>query len=135
MIVYLATCIPRAEDYATGGWLSPVYEPRAYQYDGTIAAISGVVGTVIDFYILGLPLICLSGLHMSLKRKAGIASIFLAGTRYVASHCTANNPIPTKITSACVFSIAGCFYRMKIATSDEQVSDLSWNAVPIYAMK
>ncbi|KAK8080336.1 integral membrane protein (Pth11) [Apiospora hydei] len=76
-VVLLAFCIPRAEDYPLGGWLSLQYSNRCYQVDGHITGVSGIVGSVIDFYIMGVPLIVSWGLRTSRKRKIGLSAIFV----------------------------------------------------------
>lgn len=80
VLVSLAVgCIPRSGDYASGGWLSLPYRERCNQYNPGITAASGVVGAVIDIYILLLPLFFISQLQTSKRRKAGLAAIFAVG--------------------------------------------------------
>ncbi|KAI1284151.1 hypothetical protein F5Y07DRAFT_407642 [Xylaria sp. FL0933] len=113
IIVFTASCVPRWEDYKTGGWLSPIYAERCYNTDGRVTIAAGAVGTFIDVYILVLPAVFLSRLNTTTRRKAGLLAIFAVGT------------------AALAFSIAGTYYRSKIVSSENQ--DLSWNTMPIYA--
>lgn len=112
LIVMAVGCTPKSEDYALGGWLSVQYSVRCNKYNPATAAAIGLVGAVIDVYILVLPLFFVWKLQTSTKRKAGLAAVFLVGS------------------SACVFSIVSAYYRFNIiATSAE---DQTWATMPIY---
>jgi hypothetical protein len=83
-IVFMVTCVPRSEDYAVGGgmsgWMSLQFAARCNKTSGPVAGASGIFGCVLDVYILVLPLIPVSGLRASWKRKAGIFAIFVTGS-------------------------------------------------------
>lgn len=78
--VYLGLCLPRPEDEASGGWLSPQFAARTYSVEGALSAASGIIAAVIDLFILVTPLWLLWKLHMPSKRKAGVSIIFVAGS-------------------------------------------------------
>lgn len=78
-IVILASCIPRASDDALGGWLSPANAARCNKIDGPFTAAVGIVGVILDYYILCVPLIFIWGLQISPKRKIGVSAVFLVG--------------------------------------------------------
>lgn len=77
--IYFGTCFPKPEDDATGGWASPQLAERIYPIVGYLSAVSATLGTVIDFYILLVPLIFLWRLQMSVYRKLGLSGIFASG--------------------------------------------------------
>lgn len=83
LIIMAAGCTPKTGDYAMGGWLSMQYNNRCTKYSSPTTAASGVVGAVIDIYILLLPLFFVWELQTSTKRKAGLAAIFTVGASYV----------------------------------------------------
>uniref|UniRef100_A0A8H7K8Y6 Rhodopsin domain-containing protein n=1 Tax=Bionectria ochroleuca TaxID=29856 RepID=A0A8H7K8Y6_BIOOC len=116
MSVFLGHCVPRPADFASGGYLSLQTSARCFKVSGPVSLASGIVGTIIDFYVLVLPVVFLWSLRTSFKKKAGIAGVFLAGI------------------VACVLSIIGTVYRMKIFVSKNLMEqDLTWNSMPIYA--
>lgn len=82
-IAFMVGCIPRPEDDHYGGWLSLTFAQRCNQVSTPTAAATGIVGSVLDIYILIIPLIMVSGLRASWKKKAGIFAIFIAGSSYV----------------------------------------------------
>lgn len=84
LIVLAAGCTPRSRDYAMGGWLSPQSLARCHKYSPATAAATGVVGAVIDIYILLLPLFFVWELQTSTKHKIGLAAIFILGSSYVS---------------------------------------------------
>ena len=83
-IAFLVGCIPRREDDQYGGWLSLTFAQRCNIVSTPTAAATGIVGSVLDVYILIIPLIMVSGLRASWKKKAGIFAIFIAGSSCVA---------------------------------------------------
>uniref|UniRef100_A0A8H7NIF1 Rhodopsin domain-containing protein n=1 Tax=Bionectria ochroleuca TaxID=29856 RepID=A0A8H7NIF1_BIOOC len=101
MCILLAYCVPRPEDYPLGGWVSLSYSNRCRMPSAYVVLLSGILGTVIDIYVLTIPLAFLWGLKTTVKRKAGLSAIFLAGS------------------AACIFSIVGVVYRVKMVTADE----------------
>ncbi|KAH8893929.1 hypothetical protein GQ53DRAFT_821803 [Thozetella sp. PMI_491] len=115
IITYLATCLPKPEDEATGGWLSLSFDIRTYRIVGYLSAISGTIGTVIDFYILFVPLAFLWSLRISFHRTMALSGLFATGA------------------VAVVFSTLCTVYRWSIANTDGVVQDLSWKGPPIYA--
>lgn len=115
IIAFAATSIPRAEDAATGFWLSLQYDDRANRWANPLAAACGIVGALLDVYILVVPLYFVWNLRMSYRNKAGVAAIFFTGVLATA------------------FSIAGAYYRYLLV--QKPGFDLSWRAMPVYAMK
>lgn len=77
IVVLLVFCIPRAQDYPLGGWLSLQYATRWYQVDASITAASGVGGAVNDVYIMGVPLAVSWGIRTSKKRKIALSAILI----------------------------------------------------------
>lgn len=59
------------------------YEERCKKYNPSITAVIGVIGAVIDIYILVIPIFFVWALQISRSRKAGLAAIFLLGSSYV----------------------------------------------------
>lgn len=88
LILSAVACTPKSEDYGSGGWLSPRVSERCKRYDSGVSAISGVVGALVDIYILLLPLFFVLHLHTSKRRKAGLAVIFIVGSAYVSRTVT-----------------------------------------------
>lgn len=84
MCILLAYCVPRPEDYPLGGWVSLSYSNRCRMPSAYVVLLSGILGTVIDIYVLTIPLAFLWGLKTTVKRKAGLSAIFLAGSAYVS---------------------------------------------------
>lgn len=80
LIVLAVGCTPKSKDYASGGWLSLQYRARCNKYNPASTAASGVIGAVIDVYILLLPLFFISQLQTPKRRKAGLATIFVVGS-------------------------------------------------------
>lgn len=80
LVVLAVGCVPKSQDYASGGWLSPQYQERCNKYNPATTAASGVVGAVIDIYILLLPLLFVFQLQTSRRRKAGLAAVFIVGS-------------------------------------------------------
>jgi len=110
---FMAYCTPKPEDDQFGGWISLTLHQRCNIMIKPLTYSTGIVGSVIDVYILIIPLIPIYGLSfLSGKRKLGICSIFIIGS------------------SACVFSIVGAVYRLMI-----QESDPTWGSMPVYAMQ
>lgn len=131
--VFLGFCIPHNEDYALGGWLSLQYADRCAMVDGDIASAAGVVGAVLDLYILAIPLACLWGLRTSFHRKVGLSIVFMAGSAYVSIlPLLARHAYKTR---ACIFSIIGTVYRLRITGDAGANKDYSWKTMPIYAFK
>ena len=80
-ILFLVGCIPRPDDdQGFGGWLSLTFAARCNKMSTPTAAATGIVGSVLDIYILIIPLIMVAGLRASWKKKAGIFAIFITGS-------------------------------------------------------
>ncbi|KAI8950520.1 hypothetical protein F4801DRAFT_590342 [Xylaria longipes] len=112
IILVCVFCVPRAHDYSTGGWLSPVFIQRCDSMSGGITIALGALGTFLDLYILLIPIIFLSRLRTHTKRKAGLVAIFAVGTAYV-------------------------LYRLSSPSAQlvsQKDQDLTWGTMPIYAM-
>ncbi|KAI1742989.1 hypothetical protein F4680DRAFT_389695 [Xylaria scruposa] len=105
-IVTLVFCVPHAGD---GGWGSPKSFQRCALPQTYTVVAAGVVGTVVDFYILCIPLRMVSKLMLSFRKKIAIASIFLTGL------------------VACTFSIVGTYFRFQILDG-VQPMDYTWSA-------
>ncbi|KAJ8127121.1 hypothetical protein O1611_g6515 [Lasiodiplodia mahajangana] len=105
-ITFLTTliyCVPRTGD---GGWGSRKSLDRCARPQVQIAAAAGVVGTILDFYILTIPLGIVFSLKLHLTKKVGIAAIFLTGLL------------------ACAFSTYGAYLRFVLLVSAPQ--DIGW---------
>ncbi|KAF2121687.1 hypothetical protein BDV96DRAFT_627957 [Lophiotrema nucula] len=68
-----------------------------------------IIGLIIDLYILLIPVIGVSGLKLSLKRKIGVILIFLSGTM------------------ACVCSACSIYYRVMLDNS----KDTTYALIPV----
>ncbi len=80
-VAFLSGCIPRpGDDQGLGAWLSLTFGARCNTISTPTAAATGIVGSVLDVYILIIPLVMVSGLRASWKKKAGIFAIFIAGS-------------------------------------------------------
>ncbi|KAH8898416.1 hypothetical protein GQ53DRAFT_817688 [Thozetella sp. PMI_491] len=113
--IYLGTCIPRPEEEATGGWLSPQYTDRTYHIAGYLSATSGIVGTVLDLCILFVPFIFLWTLRISSRRTMALSALFATGAL------------------ACAFSTLCSVYRWGIAGGSPSEDDLTWKSPPLFA--
>lgn len=81
--LFMVYCVPRPADNKAGGWLNLDFGQRCSIKSGPVAAAAGVIGTVLDIYILIIPLFPISTLRASLKKKIGICLLFVAGSSYV----------------------------------------------------
>ncbi|ROV92952.1 hypothetical protein VSDG_06388 [Cytospora chrysosperma] len=109
-----AACIPHSQDYAEGGWSSASYTTRCQRYSIPLSATTGIVGAIIDIYILIVPQFFIWGLQTSRKRKASVSLVFIIGS------------------AATIFSIAGAVYRFQVRKSGDE--DFTWTTMGIYAM-
>lgn len=64
------------------GWVSRELALRMGQSTPKIILGLGALGTFTDFYIIAIPLMALSTLHMSLARKIGVLALFATGFLY-----------------------------------------------------
>ncbi|ROV89586.1 hypothetical protein VMCG_09947 [Cytospora schulzeri] len=113
-VIVAAACIPRSQDYIAGDRLSTSFSTRSERLSDPVSAANGVVGAVLDVYILVVPLFFIWGLQTSRKRKASVSLVFMLGS------------------AATIFSIAGAVYRVQFVKTAEQ--DLTWSLIPIYAL-
>lgn len=140
LIIVAVGCTPQPGDHAMGGWLSPIYHQRCYQFNHGTTAASGVVGAVKDIYILILPLFLVWELRTSTKRKTGLAAIFIVGSSYVSaifSTCLSSPGLVLNfsliICRACVFSVVSAYYRLNIIVNPR--NDITWDTMPIYGWR
>lgn len=89
-----AACIPHSQDYAEGGWSSASYTTRCQRYSIPLSATTGIVGAIIDIYILIVPQFFIWGLQTSRKRKASVSLVFIIGSAYVECPSPSRPPPP-----------------------------------------
>lgn len=75
-ILTLVFCIPRSGE---GGWGSIKYNERCGTQYLKVTTLQGVFSAATDFYVLFIPINTVLGLKLSLKKRAGVASVFLGG--------------------------------------------------------
>ena len=73
-IAFLILCLPRPD----GSWLSPRRIARCTR-SLEVSIAHGWFGLLSDLYIYFLPLPVLWGLHMPLRKRLGVAAVFLTG--------------------------------------------------------
>ena len=71
-ILFLILCLPKPGE----SWISPSFNARC-RPTFKIGSAHGWFGLLSDLYIFVLPLPCLWGLHMPLRKKLGVAAVFL----------------------------------------------------------
>ncbi|KAI4594922.1 hypothetical protein KJ359_007445 [Pestalotiopsis sp. 9143b] len=101
-------CIPRSDDV---GWGSIKYNERCGTQYLKVTTAQGVFSAATDFYVLFIPINTVMGLKLSLKKRAGVASVFMGGLL------------------ACGVSIAGAIYRFKDELALQP--DYTWDGVYI----
>ncbi len=84
---------------------------------GTLVLAMGVINLVSDLTILALPIICIWGLQMPLRKKLGIMTIFAIGVLYA-------HPVSVrfqKLTwhSACAAGVARIYYTDKLIRTED----------------
>ncbi|KAI0002658.1 hypothetical protein F4779DRAFT_603408 [Xylariaceae sp. FL0662B] len=107
-VLTLVFCIPRSGD---GGWGSAKYNERCSTHYVKLTTGQGVFSAATDVYVLLIPVSMVMGLNLSLKKRVGVASIFLSGLL------------------ACGLYIAGAVYRFKDQLN--LVSDYTWAGIYI----
>ena len=76
MIVYAYLCIPRRGE----GWVEIALSSRCHKEFILIGYVRGPLIVLCDLYLLFLPLPAVWQLQMPLRKKLGIAAIFLTGS-------------------------------------------------------
>lgn len=69
---------PRSNDHVPGGELSAQYSERAVRFSTPLSAACGVIGAIIDIYVVIVPLFFIWHLHTPMKRKVGLSAILVA---------------------------------------------------------
>lgn len=77
---WIVSTVPHAGE---GGWLSRELSLRMGQLTPKIILGLGALGAFTDFYIIAIPLMAISTLHMSLAKKVGVLALFATGFLYV----------------------------------------------------
>lgn len=72
--VMFGFCAQKGQEFPIG--------PHCYKADVYVAMATGVGGTLVDLYILILPVFFFWGIQMSGRRKARHLAIFMAGVVY-----------------------------------------------------
>ncbi|KAL8652303.1 MAG: hypothetical protein Q9210_002761 [Variospora velana] len=106
-IVYGYLCLPRPGQ----SWIEAGLSARCHNQFIMISYVRGPFNLLSDLYLLLLPLPAVWQLHLPLRKKLGIAGIFLTGS------------------FACIASIFGLYFRVLLYRS----SDLTWNLAPVLA--
>lgn len=75
-VLTLVFCIPRSGE---GGWGSTKNNERCGTQYLKVTTGQGVFSAATDFYVLFIPINTVMGLKLSLKKRAGVASVFLGG--------------------------------------------------------
>ena len=73
--LYAALCRPLKGQR----WDFAMLESRCAHPTSLHTVIIGVLGTVLDIYVWVIPLPLVFGLHLPLKKKIGVAIVFMAG--------------------------------------------------------
>lgn len=63
----------------SGGWFSPEWRARSSGPQSMATFTGGVIGVLVDFYGLIVPICFVYGLNSSMSRKLGLAAVFMAG--------------------------------------------------------
>jgi hypothetical protein len=80
VVVDLASCLPRealGEDWSLYSSFSRAL--RCQKEDEKFAEAQAVIGAFTDIYVWSVPMVLLSGLRLSQKRRTGVYGVFLAG--------------------------------------------------------
>lgn len=81
-ILTLIFCLPRPGE---GGWGAAKYTERCGTKYLELTTGQGVFSIASDFYVLLIPVSTIMGLKLSLKKRVGVASVFLSGLMCVSS--------------------------------------------------
>lgn len=76
MIVFGYLCLPRRGQ----GWIETVLSPRCHKQFIVTSYFRGPFNVLSDVYLLLLPLPAVWNLHLPLRKRIGIAGIFLTGS-------------------------------------------------------
>ncbi|KAH7311264.1 hypothetical protein B0I35DRAFT_395882 [Stachybotrys elegans] len=113
LVVWLVYAVPRPGEH----WRSPEFILRITDSNAIITTTQSCISTVLDFYILSIPLITIARLKAATNRKIMISIVFLAGLL------------------ACCFSAAGIAYRLEIYRAiSSGVPEYRWTSMPAYAL-
>lgn len=77
-VAFIVGVVPRSVDYAAQ--LSAADAERALRLSPPLTAACGLVGLIIDVYILIVPFFFIWDLNMPVKRKVGMSAIFITGS-------------------------------------------------------
>lgn len=78
MVVFLARCAPR-DGHSQFAYLSALLSPRCVQTRPVITTL-GVFNVVSDLYLILIPLPAVWSLQLPLRKKIGLATMFLTGS-------------------------------------------------------
>lgn len=81
MIVYGYLCLPRRGQ----SWVEAGLSSRCHKQSIMICYVRGPFNILSDLYLLLLPLPAVWQLHLPLRKRLGIAGIFLTGSLWVAN--------------------------------------------------
>ena len=73
-IIFGVLCVPRVGE----GWLQTIQTTRCHK-SFIMDYAQGIFGVISDFYIFILPMPIVFKLHMPLRRKIGVAAVFMTG--------------------------------------------------------
>lgn len=105
-IAQVALCTPHPGE----SWLQMYADPREFANLDYLAIPVAATSFAIDIYVLVLPIVGVSKLKMSRRRRVGVLLIFMTG--FVA----------------CVFSFLTMYFKI---TVNENKSDVTWNDVSV----
>ncbi|KAL8967267.1 MAG: hypothetical protein Q9197_005523 [Variospora fuerteventurae] len=124
-IVYGYLCLPRPGQ----SWIEAGLSARCHDQFIMISYVRGPFNLLSDLYLLLLPLPAVWQLHLPLRKKLGIAGIFLTGSLYAFNYDRLHDKMLTYLHSACIASIFGLYFRVLLYRSP----DLTWNLAPVLA--
>ncbi|KAI4286715.1 MAG: hypothetical protein L6R35_004031 [Caloplaca aegaea] len=124
-IVYGYLCLPRPGQ----SWIEAGLSARCHDQFIMISYVRGPFNLLSDLYLFLLPLPAVWQLHLPLRKKMGIAGIFLTGSLYAFNYDRLHDKILTDLHSACIASIFGLYFRVLLYRSP----DLTWNLAPVLA--
>lgn len=78
-IIHLNYCTPRPSD---GGWNLPAFE-RCAEPDIRLSIAQAAFGSAFDLFLLLLPVVQVLRLNMPLRKRVGVAAIFMTGSLLV----------------------------------------------------
>lgn len=116
-IGYGVLCIPKPGS----SWFVTVLSSNCANKSIKLAYVMGSFGVVSDFYLFCLPIPVILRLQMPRKKKIAVCAIFMTGFLWVMFHTIVYNA--KFFARACISSILGLYFRVRIAKSQ----DVSWN--------